>query len=104
MKRVFVSLPDGVWKLIDQNFRGAMGEGDSEVIRNMIIAYISDQGYFLNAKGEPIVEDVYNKLSVLDKMITSLAELLEEKGEIKYDQWEKRTTKKIESTGHAELR
>lgn len=99
MKRVFVSLPEGVWKIIYDNFQGPMGEAESEIIRNMIIAYLSDQGYFVNAKGEPAVDDIYTKLGILDKMVTSLTEVLEEKGTIRFDEWDRRVKKKIEETG-----
>lgn len=45
MKRVLVSLPDGTWKIIESELKGKIGEKDSEIIRNIVIAYVSDQGY-----------------------------------------------------------
>jgi hypothetical protein len=34
MRRALVSLPDGVWTIIDTDLKGQIGDGDSEVIRN----------------------------------------------------------------------
>jgi hypothetical protein len=45
MKKALVSLPDGVFKTV-RSLKGEMGESDSEVIRNIVIAYLSEQGYF----------------------------------------------------------
>ena len=47
MKKVLVSLPKGVFDLIrDLKVSGEMGESYSEVIRNIVFAYLSEQGYF----------------------------------------------------------
>lgn len=45
MKKVLVSLPKGVFDII-RGLKGEMGESDSEVIRNIVISYLSEQGYF----------------------------------------------------------
>lgn len=44
MKKVLVSLREGIFKLI-QELKEKMGESDSETIRNIVIAYLSEQGY-----------------------------------------------------------
>jgi metal-responsive CopG/Arc/MetJ family transcriptional regulator len=44
MKKVLVSLPEGIFKLIKE-LEGKMGESDSETVRNIVIAYLSEQGY-----------------------------------------------------------
>ena len=49
MRRVLVSLPSGVWKIINSDLKGTIGESDSEVVRNVMIAYLSEKGY-LNKK------------------------------------------------------
>lgn len=51
MRRVLVSLPSGVWKIINSELKGTIGESDSEVVRNVMIAYLSEKGY-LNRKVE----------------------------------------------------
>jgi len=51
MKRILVSLPSGIWKIINGELKGKVGESASEVARNVIIAYLSEKGY-LNKKVE----------------------------------------------------
>jgi len=45
MKRVLVSLPDKIYDIIDRELRGKMGEKDSEIIRAIVLAYLSEKGY-----------------------------------------------------------
>lgn len=47
MKKILVSLPEGTYKII-QELKGEIGESDSAVIRNIVIAYLSEQGYYSN--------------------------------------------------------
>jgi len=49
MKKILVSLPEGIFNRI-KDLKGNLGESDSEVIRNIVVAYLSEQGYL--AKGE----------------------------------------------------
>ena len=51
MRRVLVSLPGGIWKITNGELRGTVGESDSEIVRNVVIAYLSEKGY-LNKKVE----------------------------------------------------
>ena len=99
MRRAFVSLPDGVWKIIDDDFRGHLGDGDSEVIRNMVIAYLSDKGYFMNERGSGSITEMNDKLFIVDRMISALIKVLEQKGTITYHEWDNMMRKQIaEST------
>jgi metal-responsive CopG/Arc/MetJ family transcriptional regulator len=98
LRRALVSLPDGVWKLIDNEFKGKLGDGDSEVIRNIVIAYLTSQGYFGKRSekvGSASADDLAGELDVQDTMVTSLAELLEERGVIDYPAWEARIKSKL---------
>jgi metal-responsive CopG/Arc/MetJ family transcriptional regulator len=45
MKRILVSIPDGTWKIIEKELVGKIGEKESEVIRNIVLAYLSEKGY-----------------------------------------------------------
>tara|TARA_Y100000310_G_C20662270_1_gene805426 strand:- start:1773 stop:1928 length:156 start_codon:yes stop_codon:yes gene_type:complete len=45
MKRILVSIPDGSWKIIEKELIGKIGEKESEVIRNIVISYLSEKGY-----------------------------------------------------------
>lgn len=49
MKRVLVSIPEGTLKIV-RDLKGKFGESDSEIIRSIVVAYLSEKGY-LN-KGE----------------------------------------------------
>jgi len=94
MRRALVSLPDGVWNIIDKDLKGQLGDGDSEVIRNLVIAYLSEKGYLLKGK-EQQNEQIASELDIHDTMITALTELLEEKGQLNHEEWEKRIQKKL---------
>lgn len=99
-RRALVTLPDGVWKLIDEQFKGKIGDGDSEVIRNIVMGYLMEKGYPFDTKKthktqSVSIEQIATELDIQEKMIDSLAEILEEKGIIKYNQWEKRTQSKL---------
>ena len=48
MKRVLVSLPEGIFSILKE-LKGKLGESDSEIVRSIVIAYLSEQGYM--AKG-----------------------------------------------------
>ena len=41
------------------------------------------------------VEQIAGELDMHDNMITALVELLEEKGHVTYDEWERRVKKKV---------
>ena len=49
MKKILVSLPDGIYKIV-RDLKGKIGESDSEVVRSMVISFLSEKGYL--AKGE----------------------------------------------------
>jgi metal-responsive CopG/Arc/MetJ family transcriptional regulator len=44
MKKILVSLPEGIFKIV-QELKGKIGESDSEVIRSMVISFLSEKGY-----------------------------------------------------------
>jgi len=50
MVRILVSIPDGTWKIIEKSLKGRIGEKDSEIIRNIVLAYLSEKGYLLKSK------------------------------------------------------
>jgi hypothetical protein len=101
MRRALVSLPDGVWNIIDTDLKGQIGDGDSEVIRNLVISYLTEKGYLLKGKAAleqsqtDKTEQIASELDIHDTMITALTELLEEKGQLNPEEWEKRVQKKL---------
>jgi metal-responsive CopG/Arc/MetJ family transcriptional regulator len=44
MKKVLVSLPEGIYDLVHA-LKGKFGESDSETIRTMVIAFLTENGY-----------------------------------------------------------
>jgi metal-responsive CopG/Arc/MetJ family transcriptional regulator len=100
-RRVLVSLPEGIWNIIDNDLKGLIGDEDSEVIRNMIISYLIEKGYLLKCKKgndqQTNREQITSELDVHDSMITALTEILEEKGQLNPEEWEKRVQKKLHS-------
>ncbi len=44
MKKVLVSLPEGIFNQVHE-LKGKLGESDSEVIRTMVISFLSEKGY-----------------------------------------------------------
>ncbi|MCL4436807.1 MAG: hypothetical protein M1503_12325 [Thaumarchaeota archaeon] len=96
MRRALVSLPDGVWEVVDKELKGKIGEGDSEVIRNVMIAYLTEKGYLLPSKNKPSqINQIADEIEMVDTMINSLAEVLEERGQLNFSDWENRIRKKI---------
>jgi len=51
-KKVQVTFSDGQWKLI-KKLKGTIGDTDSEIVRNIVIAYLSEKSY--------IKEEAFNK-------------------------------------------
>lgn len=43
-KKVQVTFSNGQWKLIEK-LKGTIGDTDSEVVRNIVIAYLSEKSY-----------------------------------------------------------
>jgi hypothetical protein len=94
-RRALVSLPEGVWKVIDTELKGKVGSGDSEVIRNVVLSYLTERGYLLKPKEERASTDqIAGELDIHDSMITSLAEVLEQKGVLTQAEWEKAIKKR----------
>lgn len=52
MRRVLVSIPDGAWEIIEKELKGKIGERDSEIIRNIVLVYLSEKGYLKKRKDE----------------------------------------------------
>ena len=95
-RRALVSLPDGVWTVIDEQVKDALGHGDSEVIRNIVMAYLLERGYLLKPKEIPkSTDEIAGEIDIHDAMITSLVEMLEEKGVLKQEEWEANIKKRV---------
>ena len=49
MKKILVSLPDGVVEILDKGLVGKLSEGHSDTLRQITMNWLSEQGYL--AKG-----------------------------------------------------
>ena len=45
MKKIIVSLPDGIVTILDKELVGKLGEGYSDTLRQIIMNWLSEQGY-----------------------------------------------------------
>lgn len=45
MKKILVSFPEGIFETV-RGLKGELGDSDSEVVRNIVVAYLSEQGFF----------------------------------------------------------
>ena len=54
-KRVQVTFTEEQWALI-ANFRGEMGNGDSEIIRNIVLAWLSEKSFISDSVKEKLSE------------------------------------------------
>ncbi len=45
MRKALVSLPDGFYEIFDKELMGKLGESYSEIIRNIVVSYLSEKGY-----------------------------------------------------------
>ena len=43
-RKVQVTFSNGQWKLIER-LKGTIGDTDSEIVRNIVIAYLSEKSY-----------------------------------------------------------
>ncbi|MCS4541744.1 MAG: CopG family transcriptional regulator [Euryarchaeota archaeon] len=50
MKRILVSPLGGAWKIIEKKLKGKLGDKELELVRNIVIAYLSEKGYFEEEK------------------------------------------------------
>lgn len=118
MKKVLVSLPEGVFDMV-RGLKGELGESDSEVVRNIVIAYLSEQGFFSKMsirgvasqhrgehmkKNKSEIREAEDEIDLLDDMLTSLVELLEEKGIITQVEWEKKIEQRIKGKPSTSIR
>ena len=96
MRRALVTLPGGVWRIIDGELKGTLGDGDSEVIRNLVVAHLTEKGYLLPSKDQSgKASQIADEFKIIDAMVYSLVEVLEENGQIKQSDWEARLKKRI---------
>lgn len=64
-----------------------------------MVSHLTEKGYLMKPKGTRVeVEQIAGEVDMHDNMITALVELLEEKGQVGYSEWERHVKKKIANT------
>jgi metal-responsive CopG/Arc/MetJ family transcriptional regulator len=92
MKRTLVSLPDELFDLMKTKLKGKFGENDSEIIRSIVIAYLSQQGYLKNQE-LPSEEELMTQHDIIGAMVDTL----EEKGIITGNDIDNKVRKRLKS-------
>jgi metal-responsive CopG/Arc/MetJ family transcriptional regulator len=98
MKKILVSLPDGVVETLDNELIGKVGQTRSDTLRTIIMNWLSQQGYLPkveNVKTSKVKRGPSEEIDLLDTMLSSLVELLEEKGILTQEEYEKRIMEKV---------
>jgi hypothetical protein len=90
---VYVSLPDEVYGIIKEMYEGKLGESESEVIRNMVIAFLSQRGDFVT---EDSIQ-TKDRLALLETYFEALIETLEDKGNFRVSDLDAKMKKKAMS-------
>jgi len=52
VKKILVSLPEGIIDIINSSLKGKIGDKDSEIVRAIVISYLSEKGYINKNCGE----------------------------------------------------
>ncbi len=45
MRKALVALPDEIWDIIDRDMQGKVGNGYSDIIRTVVLSWMSEKGY-----------------------------------------------------------
>lgn len=53
MERILVSFPNKIMKLIDGELKDIFGKAKAEIVRTIVIAYLSEKGYLNKKREEP---------------------------------------------------
>ena len=95
-KNLTISLPKRVWEIIDIDFAG-LGDTEAERIQHIVMFLLSNKDYFQNSNKLHDYADIYYNMDILELMILSTVELLEEKNIITYMEWKERMGMKVKS-------
>jgi hypothetical protein len=89
VKRALVSLPDELFTIMRTKLKGKFGQNDSEIIRGIVIAYLSEQGY-LKTQEPP------EEIAIQEDIIGALVDTLEEKGIAKSKEIDNKIKKRLD--------
>ena len=89
-RRALVTLPDGVWHVIDE-LKGTLGDGNSEIIRNIVIAHLSEKGILIPSYNIPatVKDDHVRGSASQETNVDVLSRVLVRKGVITREELDK---------------
>ena len=77
-KNLTLSLPKRVWEILEIDFAG-LGDTETERIQNIVIFLLSNKDYFVHSNKVHDYADIHDNMNILEDMIVTIVELLEEK-------------------------
>jgi hypothetical protein len=77
-KNLTLSLPKRVWEILEIDFAG-LGDTQAERIQNIVMFLLSTKDYFQNSNKLHDYASIHDGMDILEDMILSTVELLEEK-------------------------
>ena len=95
-KNLTLSLPKIVWEILEIDFAG-LDDTEAERIQNIVIFLLSNKDYFVHSNKVHDYADIYDNMDILEDMIVTIVELLEEKNIITFFEWKKRMERKVKS-------
>ncbi|MBI3860224.1 MAG: hypothetical protein HY296_08375 [Thaumarchaeota archaeon] len=81
-------MPDGVWRILDNELKGKLGGSRSEVIRSLIVNYLIDEGYVVATAPTPVQRRLASEIATLGGKLAALSQALEDKGLLRRAEWE----------------
>lgn len=93
-KNLTLSLPKRVWEILEIDFAG-LGDTEAERIQNIVMFLLSTKDYFQNSNKLHDYAAIHDGMDILEDMIFSTIELLEEKNIITDIEWKERMEMKM---------
>lgn len=50
MKKILVALPEDIVDLLDSELKGKLGDGHSDIIRGIVLSWLSEKGFIKGGK------------------------------------------------------
>jgi hypothetical protein len=85
-RQVEIELPSKVWEIIETQFK-LQDESDSEILSKIIKNHLASNGYYPDVDSLEQGNGLKDIVDIHQDMITTLLDLLERKGLIKYQEW-----------------
>ena len=95
-KNLTLSLPKRVWQILEIDF-AALGDTQAERIQHIVMFLLSNKDYFQNSNKLFYYAGIHDCMDILELMILTTVELLEEKNIVTDVEWKERMENKGKS-------